>query len=163
MVGLSFAIKVGEGYYIPVPEDRTTAQSIVDEFRVILENENIVKIGQNIKYDMLVLKWYDVQVKGKLFDTMLAHYLIDPDTRHNMDVLSENYLGYTPISITTLIGAKGKNPVSYTHLDVYKRQALMLSVKSSSLVSFCSNIVLTAVVLSKLTSCIGPVPGFSIK
>ena len=109
LVGLSFSIKVGEGYYIPVPEDRVEAQAIVDEFRVILENENIAKIGQNIKYDMLVFKWYDVQVKGKLFDTMLAHYLIDPDTRHNMDVLSENYLGYTPISITTLIGAKGKN------------------------------------------------------
>jgi len=109
LVGLSFSIKVGEGYYIPVPEDRIEAQAIVDEFRVILENENIAKIGQNIKYDMLVFKWYDVQVKGKLFDTMLAHYLIDPDTRHNMDVLSENYLGYTPISITTLIGAKGKN------------------------------------------------------
>ncbi|RZK59937.1 MAG: DNA polymerase I [Pedobacter sp.] len=103
LVGLSFSIK-----YIPVPEDRAGAQSIVDEFRVILENENIAKIGQNIKYDMLVFKWYDVHVKGKLFDTMLAHYLIDPDTRHNMDVLSENYLGYTPISITTLIGAKGK-------------------------------------------------------
>ena len=108
LVGISFSIKVGEGYYIPVPEDRTEAQAIVDEFRIILENANIANIGQNIKYDMLVIKWYDVQVKGKLFDTMLAHYLIDPDTRHNMDVLSENYLGYTPISITTLIGAKGK-------------------------------------------------------
>lgn len=108
LVGLSFSIKPGEGYYIPLPEDRTITQAIVDEFRVVLENENIVKIGQNIKYDMLVLKWYDVNVKGKLFDTMLAHYLIDPDTRHNMDILSENYLGYTPISITTLIGAKGK-------------------------------------------------------
>jgi len=108
LVGLSFSIKPGEGYYIPVPENRDETQAIVDEFRVVLENENIAKIGQNIKYDMLVLKWYDVQVKGKLFDTMLAHYLIDPDTRHNMDVLSENYLGYTPISITTLIGAKGK-------------------------------------------------------
>jgi len=109
LVGLSFSIKPGEGYYIPVPEDRAGAQAIVDEFRVVLQNENITKIGQNIKYDMLVFKWYDLQVKGKLFDTMLAHYLIDPDTRHNMDVLSENYLGYTPISITTLIGAKGKN------------------------------------------------------
>ena len=108
LVGLSFSIKPGEGYYIPLPEDRTITQAIVDEFKVVLENENIVKIGQNIKYDMLVLKWYEVEVKGKLFDTMLAHYLIDPDTRHNMDILSENYLGYTPISITTLIGAKGK-------------------------------------------------------
>lgn len=108
LVGLSFAINVGEGYYIPVPADRAAAQAILDEFRPVLENEKIAKIGQNIKYDMLVLKWYDVAIKGELFDTMLAHYLIDPDTRHNMDVLSENYLGYTPISITSLIGAKGK-------------------------------------------------------
>ena len=109
LVGLSFAIKPGEGYYIPLPAERAITQSILEEFRAVLENESILKIGQNIKYDMLVLKWYNVQLKGKLFDTMLAHYLIDPDTRHNMDVLAENYLGYTPISITTLIGAKGKN------------------------------------------------------
>ena len=108
LVGLSFSIKPGEGYYIPVPAEREEAQRIVDEFRPVLENENIAKIGQNIKYDMLILKWYGVSVKGRLFDTMLAHYLIDPDTRHNMDVLSENYLNYSPISITTLIGAKGK-------------------------------------------------------
>lgn len=109
LVGLSFSIKPGTGYYIPVPAIREEAQVIVDEFRVVLENEEIEKIGQNTKYDILVLKWYGVQVKGKLFDTMLAHYLIDPDTRHGMDVLSENYLGYSPISITKLIGAKGKN------------------------------------------------------
>ncbi|MGQ7853261.1 DNA polymerase I [Pedobacter sp. WC2501] len=109
LVGLSFSIKPGTGYYIPVPAEREEAQLIVDEFRVILENEAIEKIGQNTKYDILVLKWYGVEVKGKLFDTMLAHYLIDPDTRHGMDVLSENYLGYSPISITKLIGAKGKN------------------------------------------------------
>jgi len=109
LVGLSFAIKPGQAWYIPVSADQEEAQAIVDEFRPVLENKNIGKIGQNIKYDILVLKWYNVQVEGKLFDTMLAHYLIDPDTRHNMDVLSENYLGYTPISITTLIGPKGKN------------------------------------------------------
>ncbi|RZJ77623.1 MAG: DNA polymerase I [Flavobacterium sp.] len=109
LVGLSFSIKPNEGYYIPLSADEVITRSILEEFRIVLENEQITKIGQNIKYDMLVLKWYDIQVKGKLFDTMLAHYLIDPDTRHNMDVLSENYLGYTPISITTLIGAKGKN------------------------------------------------------
>jgi DNA polymerase-1 len=107
--GLSFSIKPGTGYYIPVPEARAEAQAIVDEFRVVLENEKIEKIGQNTKYDILVFKWYGLQVKGKLFDTMLAHYLIDPDTRHGMDVLSENYLGYSPISITKLIGPKGKN------------------------------------------------------
>lgn len=109
LVGLSFSIKPGEGYYVPVPAIREAAQLIVDEFKQVLENENIVKIGQNIKYDMLLLKWYGVNIKGRLFDTMLAHYLIDPDTRHNMDVLAENYLNYSPISITTLIGAKGKS------------------------------------------------------
>ncbi len=109
LVGLSFAIKPGEGYYIPLPAEREEAQKILDEFRIVLENEAIEKIGQNTKYDILVLSWYDVQVKGKLFDTMLAHYLIDPDTRHGMDVLAENYLNYAPISITKLIGPKGKN------------------------------------------------------
>jgi len=109
LVGLSFSIKPGEGWYVPVPADRNAAKAIVEEFRGVLENENIGKTGQNIKYDILIMKWYDVHIQGRLFDTMLAHYLIDPDTRHNMDVLSENYLGYTPISITTLIGPKGKN------------------------------------------------------
>jgi DNA polymerase-1 len=108
LVGLSFSIKAGTGYYVPVPADRAATQMIVDEFKAVWENENIVKIGQNIKYDMLVLKWYGVSVKGVLFDTMLAHYLIDPDTRHGMDVLSENYLNYSPVSITKLIGPKGK-------------------------------------------------------
>jgi DNA polymerase-1 len=120
LVGLSFSIKPGEGYYIPVPADREGAQLIVEEFRPVLENENIVKIGQNIKYDMLILKWYGVSVKGRLFDTMLAHYLIDPDTRHNMDVLSENYLNYSPISITTLIGAKGKGQGTMRDVPVEK-------------------------------------------
>jgi DNA polymerase-1 len=120
LVGLSFSIKSGEGYYIPVPEDREEVQKIVEEFRPVLENEAIKKIGQNIKYDMLILKWYGVSVKGELFDTMLAHYLIDPDTRHNMDVLSENYLNYSPISITTLIGAKGKNQGTMRDVPVEK-------------------------------------------
>ncbi|MET4081124.1 DNA polymerase-1 [Pedobacter sp. UYP30] len=109
LVGLSFAINPGEAFYIPLSANRAEAQVILDEFKVVLENEAIEKIGQNIKYDILVLSWYGVQVKGKLFDTMLAHYLIDPDTRHGMDVLAENYLNYAPISITKLIGPKGKN------------------------------------------------------
>ena len=109
LVGLSFCIEAGKAWYVPVSADQAEAQAVVDEFRPVLENEKIGKTGQNIKYDILVLKWYGVDIRGKLFDTMLAHYLIDPDTRHNMDVLSENYLGYTPISITTLIGPKGKN------------------------------------------------------
>jgi len=120
LVGLSFSIKPGEGYYIPVPAAREEAQTIVDEFKVVLENEKIEKIGQNTKYDILVLKWYGLEVKGKIFDTMLAHYLIDPDTRHNMDVLSENYLGYSPISITTLIGAKGKGQGTMRDVPVEK-------------------------------------------
>jgi len=118
LVGLSFSIKPGTGYYIPVPAERAAAQLIIDEFRVVLENEAIEKIGQNTKYDILVLKWYGVEVKGKVFDTMLAHYLIDPDTRHGMDVLSENYLGYSPISITRLIGAKGKNQLTMRDVPV---------------------------------------------
>jgi DNA polymerase-1 len=120
LVGLSFSIKPGEGYYIPVPAEREEALKIVEEFRTVLEDENILKIGQNIKYDMLILKWYGISVKGRLFDTMLAHYLIDPDTRHNMDVLSENYLNYSPISITTLIGAKGKNQGNMRDVPVEK-------------------------------------------
>lgn len=120
LVGLSFCIKVGEGYYIPLPADRAAAQLIIDEFRPVLENEKIAKIGQNLKYDILVLKWYGVNIKGRLFDTMLAHYLIDPDTRHGMDLLSQNYLGYTPISITSLIGTKGKNQGTMRDVPVEK-------------------------------------------
>lgn len=120
LVGLSFSIEAGKGYYIPTPQDKAETQAILEEFRPVFESENIVKIGQNIKYDMLVLKWYDINLKGELFDTMLAHYLIDPDTRHGMDVLSENYLGYTPISITSLIGAKGKGQLNMKDVPVEK-------------------------------------------
>ncbi len=108
MVGLAFSYNEGEAYYVPTPPDnREETQRIVDEFRPVFENENITKIAQNAKYDVQILKNYDVVVKGPIFDTMLAHYLIDPDTRHNMDVLAENYLNYTPVSITELIGKKG--------------------------------------------------------
>ncbi|CAD5269662.1 MULTISPECIES: DNA polymerase I [unclassified Imperialibacter] len=107
LVGISFAYVVGEAYYIPVPEKFEDAKKIAEEFREVFESESITKIGQNIKYDMTVLKKYGVEVAGPLFDTMLAHYLVDPDTRHNMDVLAENYLNYSPISIETLIGKKG--------------------------------------------------------
>ena len=120
LVGLSFSIEAGKGYYIPTPENRDETLAILEEFRPVFESEHIVKIGQNIKYDMLVLKWYGIQLKGELFDTMLAHYLIDPDTRHGMDVLSENYLGYTPISITSLIGAKGKGQLNMKDVPVEK-------------------------------------------
>ena len=120
LVGLSFAIQPGEAWYVPVPEDQKLTQSIVDEFKPVLENAAIGKIGQNIKFDILTLKWYGVQVKGDLFDTMMAHYVIDPDTRHGMDVLSENYLGYKPVSITELIGAKGKGQGSMRDVEIEK-------------------------------------------
>ena len=109
LVGMSFSVESKKAYYVAVPADHQEAQKVVDIFKPLFENENIEKIGQNIKYDILLLSRYDVKVKGQLFDTMLAHYLIDPDTRHNMDLLAETYLKYTPVSITELIGSKGKN------------------------------------------------------
>ncbi|HMQ59112.1 MAG TPA: DNA polymerase I [Flavilitoribacter sp.] len=112
LVGMSFAVKKGEAYYIPIPEDQTEAQKIVDEFKPVLENEKIDKIGQNIKYDALVLKWYNVEVNGRFIDTMVIHYLLEPELRHNMDYLAESYLNYKPVSITTLIGKKGKEQIT---------------------------------------------------
>ncbi|MGF7081281.1 DNA polymerase I [Mucilaginibacter sp. UYCu711] len=120
LVGLSFAIKAFEGWYVPVPVDQKEVQFIVDEFKDVLEDPAIGKIGQNLKYDILMLKWYGVQICGDLFDTMMAHYIIDPDTRHGMDVLSENYLGYKPVSITELIGPKGKNQGSMRDVEIEK-------------------------------------------
>ncbi|TGE19678.1 DNA polymerase I [Hymenobacter elongatus] len=109
LVGLSFCWLPGEAYYVPVPQNNpAAAQALVDEFRPFLEHEGILKIGQNIKYDLTILKHYGIRIGGPLFDTMLAHYLLEPDMRHNMDVLAETYLHYTPVSITELIGPKGK-------------------------------------------------------
>ena len=118
LVGLSFSVKPGEGWYIPLPADQTECKKIVHEFKSVFENPQIAKIGQNLKYDILVLNWYEIHVQGELFDTMLAHYLIDPDSRHNMDLLAENYLQYTPVSITSLIGQKGKNQGSMRDIAV---------------------------------------------
>ncbi len=120
LVGLSFSINPGEGWYVPVPDNQTEAHIIAHEFKELLENENIAKTGQNIKYDILTLKWYGIDVKGPLFDTMMAHYVLDPDTRHGMDILSENYLGYKPVSITSLIGPKGKGQLSMRDVDIEK-------------------------------------------
>jgi DNA polymerase-1 len=118
LVGLSFSWHAGEAYYVPVPSDNAEAsQALVDEFCPFFENEKILKIGQNIKYDLLILKNYNVRVAGPFFDTMLAHYLIEPDMRHNMDVLAETYLHYTPVPITDLIGPKGKNQKTMADLD----------------------------------------------
>ncbi|RIA10866.1 DNA polymerase I [Flavobacteriaceae bacterium MAR_2010_72] len=112
LVGIAFSWEAGKGFYIPFPENREEAQNIIELLRPFFENESIEKIGQNLKYDIKVLAKYNIVVKGKLFDTMLAHYLINPDMRHNMDVLAETYLNYTPISIESLIGKKGKNQLS---------------------------------------------------
>ncbi|MGB5434678.1 MAG: DNA polymerase I, partial [Maribacter sp.] len=112
LVGIAFSWEAGKGFYVPFPENKEQAQELMEHLRPFFEAEGIEKIGQNLKYDIKVLHKYDIQVKGKCFDTMLAHYLINPDMRHNMDVLSETYLNYTPVSITELIGKKGKNQLS---------------------------------------------------
>ncbi|MBN2616076.1 MAG: DNA polymerase I, partial [Bacteroidales bacterium] len=112
LVGMSFSFKAHEAYYIPIPVSYHEAVKTVAPFKEVFENEGIKKIGQNIKYDIAILKWYDVEVKGTLFDTMIAHYLLEPDQRHNMDYLSETYLNYSPVSIETLIGKKGKKQLS---------------------------------------------------
>jgi DNA polymerase-1 len=112
LVGLSFAFEKGKGFYVPFPENQEEAQILIEKFRPFFENEHIEKIGQNMKYDLKILSNYNIQVKGKLFDTMIAHYLINPDMRHNMDILSETYLKYSPKSIETLIGKKGKGQLS---------------------------------------------------
>ena len=109
LVGFSFSIKSHEGWYIPVPTDRGEAMRILETFRPVFESECITKIGQNLKFDINVLARYGIGVKGPLFDTMVAHYLIQPEMRHNMNILSETYLGYSPVSIETLIGKKGKD------------------------------------------------------
>lgn len=116
LVGMSFAFKEGEAYYVPVPADFDEAKKLIDKFRPFFENENILKIGQNIKYDIIVLKKYDIHVRGKLFDTMIAHYLINPELRHNMDYMAETYLKYRTIHIDELIGAKGKNQLNMRSL-----------------------------------------------
>nr|WP_315149475.1 DNA polymerase I [uncultured Flavobacterium sp.] len=112
LVGMSFSFEKGKAFYVPFPENRDEAQILVDKFKPFFESETIEKIGQNVKYDLKILSNYGVEIKGKLFDTMIAHYLINPDMRHNMDVLSETYLKYSPKSIDDLIGKKGKNQKS---------------------------------------------------
>jgi DNA polymerase-1 len=107
LVGFSFALKPHEAWYVPVPADRAAAQAIVDEFRPFFENEHIEKIGQNLKYDAIVLKNYGVELRGPFWDTMIAHYLLEPELRHNLNYLAEAYLDYSPVKIEDLIGKKG--------------------------------------------------------
>ncbi len=117
LVGLSFSYVPGEAYYIPVSADQKETQEILEILRPVFENESITKIGQNVKYDMLVLKNYGIEVKGTLYDTMLAHYLIEPEGKHSMDWLAQQYLHYRPVSITELIGKKGKNQGNMRDVD----------------------------------------------
>ena len=112
LVGISFSYEKGKGYYVPFPENQTETQTLIDKFIPFFENEAIEKVGQNLKYDLKILSNYNIKVRGNLFDTMIAHYLINPDMRHNMDILSETYLKYSPKSIEELIGKKGKNQKS---------------------------------------------------
>ncbi|NUQ14790.1 MAG: DNA polymerase I [Flavobacteriales bacterium] len=119
LVGLAFSFKAHEGYYVPVPADPDEARRIVGIFKPVLENEAIGKVAQNAKYDIRVLARYGVEVRGPLFDTMVAHFLLKPDQqKHGMDFLSETYLGYRPVSITTLIGEKGRGKVQRSMRDV---------------------------------------------
>jgi DNA polymerase-1 len=118
LVGIAFSFEKGKGYYVPIPESDEDAQKVLERFRPFFSNEKIEKIGQNLKYDIKVLKNYSMDVNGPLFDTMIAHYLINPDMRHNMEVLSETYLRYTPIPIVNLIGKKGKNQGSMRDVDL---------------------------------------------
>lgn len=112
LVGMAFSWETHKGYYVLFPESKELTQEILEIFRPFFENSSITKIGQNLKYDIKVLAKYNIQVLGNLFDTMIAHYLLNPDGKHNMDILSENYLHYSPISIETLIGKKGKGQLS---------------------------------------------------
>ncbi|WP_421874214.1 DNA polymerase I [Marinoscillum sp.] len=116
LVGVAFSIKRNEAYYVVIPEGDAEAKAIITEFKDLLENEKILKVGQNLKYDIQVLRNYDIHIRGKIFDTMLAHYLIDPETQHGMDILAENYLNYKPVKFTELVGT-GKKQKSIREID----------------------------------------------
>lgn len=118
LVGISFSAAAHKAFYIPFPEDKKHTKEILDILRPVFENKDILKIGQNLKYDMLVLMNQGIDVKGSMFDTMVAHYLLEPDMRHKMDILSETYLGYSPVPIENLIGKKGKNQMSMRDVDL---------------------------------------------
>ncbi len=112
LVGIAFAVKPFEAWYVPIPNELEEAKAIAGEFREVFEDESIEKIGQNLKYDIIMMRWYGVEVKGELFDTMVSHYLVEPDLRHKLDYLAETYLNYGCVPIETLIGKKGKYQLS---------------------------------------------------
>ncbi len=120
LVGLSFSVTPGEAFYVPCPADEKRTKEILAYFETLFADKKKIWIGQNTKYDLLLLKWYDIEIKGELFDTMLAHYVIEPDGKRSMDVLSERFLGYEPVHIEELIGKKGKTQGSMRDVEVEK-------------------------------------------
>ena len=120
LVGLSFSVIAGEAYYVPISADQEKAKNTVHKFKELLEDKSITKVGQNIKYDMTMMKWYGVEVAGPLYDTMITHYLCEPDLRHKLDYLTESYLDYKMVPIEELIGKGGKNQLSMRDVDVEK-------------------------------------------
>ena len=120
IVGMSFAWEKGKAYYVPCPPDQDATKKILQQFASLFENNNITWVGQNLKYDMLVLKWYGYELKGEIFDTMLAHYVIEPDGKRNMDILSAQYLQYEPVHIEELIGKKGKGQGNMRDVELEK-------------------------------------------
>lgn len=120
LVGMSFCIHKSQAYYVPFPDNKTDTQKILNTFKIIFDNPNILWVGQNIKYDLLVLKWYGINIQGNIFDTMLAHYVIEPEARHGMDLLSAQYLSYEPIHIESLIGKKRKNQGNMRDVELEK-------------------------------------------
>jgi DNA polymerase-1 len=120
ILGCAFSFEKGSGYYVTFPRDQQEAKEVLDEFLPFFQSDQIVKVLQNAKYDMHILRNYGMNLKGPIYDTMLAHYLIEPDERHNMDFLAEKYLNYKPISITELIGKRGKNQLSFDTVEIQK-------------------------------------------
>ncbi len=118
LVGMSFSYKKGLAYYVPLSEDQGEVLQTLEIFRPFFEKEDLVKVAHNLKFDYKILRKYDITVKGAMFDTMIAHYLLNPDGRHGMDYLSEIYLGYKPVSIETIIGKKGKNQGTFRDADL---------------------------------------------
>lgn len=120
LVGVAFSYRKGEGYYVPLPNNPKAVRLIMSDFQEVFAHEKILKIAHNLKYDLTVFKWHGIEIKGPIFDTMLAHYLLEPDMRHGMDLLSETYLNYRPISIEELIGKKGKDQKNMRDVPVEK-------------------------------------------
>jgi DNA polymerase-1 len=120
LVGLSFSVKAGEAYYVPMPKDQVECKRKLFYFKNVLENPNITKIGQNIKYDMTMMKWYGIELQGPMYDTMITHYLVEPDLRHKLDYLTESYLDYKMVPIEDLIGKGGKNQLSMRDVSLEK-------------------------------------------